>query len=114
MQLLSYARDHYLGPKSEIAFQKDLYLLKLIQKQLSRYTKKHCLNYRLFLNNIILFFNVFETFPAKVILFDVFSEQYHSILYTFLYHLNFIAENEFPHLDLNKEVSIQIQIILTH
>ena len=114
MELVPYARQHYLGSRTEIAFQKDLYLLKLLQKQLSRYDKKKCINYRLFLNNIILFFNVFETHPAKIILFETIPEKYHSIIYTFLYHLDYIAENEFTHILLDETISIQIKIMLSH
>lgn len=104
--IYDFARSTYCGPRSEQAFYHDISLIKLIQKQLTRYQKKKCLNYRLLLNNIILFFNVFNVQSAKTILFNTIPTEFHTVLKTFLFFLNFLTDEECVGLKLDHTILI--------
>lgn len=110
--LIEYARAYYIGSKTEYSFKRDFYLLKLINKQLIRYRKKNVLNYRLLLNNVILFFNVFQTQQGKTILFHFIDPQFHSIMKTILFHLNLLQDDELNHIALDQHVSIILEEML--
>ena len=88
------AKPFYIGPRIESSFKRDISLLKLIHKQLTRYEKNKTLNIRLLLNNIILFFNVFKTSSGKTLLLSFISSKHHPIIHSVLYHLNLLTEQE--------------------
>lgn len=106
------AKPFYLGTKTETSFRRDISLLKLIQKQLTRYEKNKTLNMRLLLNNIILFFNVFMTKPGKEMLFSFICPKHHPIVNSVLYHLDFLTEQEMENVMMDQVVFSEIDQLL--
>jgi hypothetical protein len=107
--ILLFARTNYLGPRSEVSFVRDMATLRILQKQITRYYKKRLINYRLFLNNIILFFNVFSIRDGKFILFNYIDSDYHYVLKTFLTFLDYMEEFELPNVEISTELLLGIK-----
>lgn len=84
-------------------FRSDLTTIKMIKKGLS--TRKR--NLRLLVNQLILFFNVFETNAAVEMLLYTVPEHQHTEIKTLMYFLNFVSDryisDEFD-LELIKEL----------
>lgn len=89
---LLFAMTHYKNRQcNDIKeFYNDLSKIKNIKKQLNRYIFSDAINERLFLNNIILFFNVFEIDAACVMLIFKIPQKCWSPLKTALNFLGYL------------------------
>lgn len=111
--LIRLASTGYLGSKSITAFQNDLFKLKSIKRQLIRYDKTQRINVRLLLNNVILFFNCFNTSIGKQVMFSFFtSDKHKSIVKTCLIHLNLMDECEHTDITIHPYFDTEIRIII--
>lgn len=111
--LIKLASIGYLGGKSIIEFQNDILKLKSIKRQLIRYDKTNKVNVRLFLNNIILFFNCFNTKIAKEVIFRFLISDYHkSIVKTCLIYLSLMEEDELIEIKRNHLFDVELSIIM--
>lgn len=81
---------YYDNPKclSIEEFRSDLYRIKYLKKLFRKYYDENELKERLILNHIIIFFNMFRSREACRLLFFSISEEYHSLLKTFLVYCN--------------------------
>lgn len=112
-ELIKLASLGYLGGKSIIAFQNDILKLKSIKRQLIRYDKTNKVNVRLFLNNIILFFNCFNTSIGKEVIFKFLTSDLHkSIVKTCLIYLSLMEEEELIDIGRNNLFDIELSIIM--
>lgn len=87
-------------------FYDDFNKSQVIQKQVSRFVNSGQLNERLFLNNVICFFNVFEKEAAKLMLIYKCRRTYEhlSIIKTTMYFLSFFKEDELPQIPINQNL----------
>ena len=112
-ELIKLASLGYLGGKSIIAFQNDILKLKSIKRQLIRYDKTNKVNVRLFLNNIILFFNCFNTTIGKEVIFRFLTSDCHkSIVKTCLIYLSLMEEEELIEIGRNHLFDVELSIIM--
>lgn len=107
------ASKGYLKGKFIHTFQKDLLRLKIIKRQLIRFSKTKKINLRLFVNNLILFFNCFDTTICKILLYEyIFNEESLSIIKTCLIHINLMLDDEWIEISLNDYIEYQIRITI--
>ena len=81
------------GPEE---FYSDLEKLQTIKKMLTRYHSSGQINERLFLNLVIIFFNVFELDAAKTILLYKINRNHWTYIKTVMVFLRFMKEDELP------------------
>lgn len=111
---IELASRGYIRSKFITLFQKDLLRIKIIKRQLSRYSKTKKLNLRLFLNNLILFFNAFDTTIGKALIYDCISEkEYRSVLKTCLVQLQLMQIEEWMDVPIYNPVAIELKILLS-
>lgn len=96
------ASKGYLKGKFIHTFQKDLLRLKIIKRQLIRFSKTKKINLRLFVNNLILFTNCFDSSISKILLYEYIEEfQSLSVIKTCLIYINLIREEEWIEITLD-------------
>lgn len=102
-----YAMKHYDNPQcvDMDEFYDDLHRTKYIKRLFNRYKSKNDLQERLILNHIIIFYNVFGIIAATKLLFFRISEEYHTILKTFLIYLNYIKSDFRTDIKLDNKVT---------
>lgn len=100
---LLFAIKHYNNPVcSDInEFYEDINKIKNIKKQLTRYYLNSELNERLFLNNIITFFNVFELEAAKIMLLHKIDYDNWSALKTAFLFLGYMTDSELEYIQID-------------
>mgnify|MGYP001767875716 CR=1 FL=1 len=107
------ASKGYLKGKFIHTFQKDLLRLKIIKRQLIRFSKTRKINLRLFVNNLILFFNCFDTKICKILLYEyILNEESLSIIKTCLIYINLMLEDEWMEISLNEYIEYQIRLTI--
>ena len=82
-------------------FYEDLNRIKYIKRQISKYYLNDDINERLFLNNMITFFNVFEIQAAKVMLFQKIEREFWELLKTTIVFLGFMKPTELPQVSID-------------
>lgn len=99
-----YAARNYYNPSciDSKEFYEDLKRFKYIKRLLNKYDKTQQLSERRILNHIIVIFNVFGIEPAKRMLLYKLDEQHISVIKTFLIYLNYIRNDEFVDVPLDK------------
>lgn len=101
-ELIILASTGYIGGKFLPSFKKDLLRLKIIKRQLSRYTRNKKINLRLFINNLILFFNCFDTHIGKILIYHYIQDEIQrSVIKTCLLYINLILEEEWIEIELD-------------
>jgi len=88
-----YAMKYYDNPQclSEKDFYSDMNSIKYIKRLFNRYLSTGELKERLLLNHLITFYNMFPIDVGNRILFLKMPENVHSILKTFLIHLDYMT-----------------------
>ena len=107
-----YAMKHYNNPQctSIDEFNDDLNRMKYLKRLFKKYYNIGVLKYRLILNHIIIFYNVFGIDAGTRLLFYRIEREFHSVMKTFLVYLNFLPEGDIMEVDLvsiplNREVT---------
>ena len=80
-------------------FYDDLGKIRYIKRQITKYYIEDEINERLFLNNMITFFNVFEHRAAIIMLFHKMGREYWGIIKTVAIFLGFMTEDELPEIE---------------
>lgn len=104
--LLLYAAKHYYNPRcTDIEeFYEDLKRFKYIKRLLNRYEETNQLSERLILNHLIIIFNTFGIEASlKILQLKVDIDQWH-ILKPFLIFLNYIKNDQFTNIVMDKAV----------
>jgi hypothetical protein len=86
-------------------FYEDINRIKYIKKQLTRYYLNGEINERLFLNNIITFFNVFEIEAGKIMLLHKIDFDHWSALKTSLVFLGYMKKEEINYIELDSFIN---------
>jgi len=86
-------------------FYEDINKIKYIKKQVSRYYTNNEINERLFLNNIITFFNVFELEAAKIMLLHKIEFDYWSAIKTAMVFLGYMKKEEIDYVKLDPTIN---------
>ena len=90
-------------------FYEDLRKIRYIKRQITKYYIDDEINERLFLNNMITFFNVFEPEAAKVLLFHKLEREYWGIVKTVTVFLGFMRDEEMPEIEQDLELKEKIE-----
>lgn len=110
---IDLASRGYIRSKIINSFQQDLLKIKVIKRQLSRYSNSSKINLRLFLNNLILFFNCFDTSIGKSLLYDFIKEdKERSVIKTALIKLNLMTEDEWFSIPKDKFILKELNLLL--
>ncbi len=111
---INFAAKGYIKGKFIISFQKDLVKLKIINRQLIRFSKTKKINLRLFVNNLILFFNCFETNTCKILLKEYISD-YHSlsVIKTCLIYISLMIEDEWTEITIHDQIEYDLKLIIS-
>lgn len=98
-----YAAKHYDNPYmiDESEFHNDLNVIKYLKKLFTSYRKNGVLKERLILNHLILFYNVFESEQATLMLIFRMNQEQYSILKTFLIFLNKIGDHQLSEIEMD-------------
>ena len=104
--VVMYAIRHYNNPQceGEKEFEDDLKRFKYIKRLLRKFQDTGILKERLLLNHLIVLHNVFGTTACVTLLLYKIQEEYWPVLKAFLIFLNSIREEEWEHIQENKEV----------
>jgi hypothetical protein len=89
-----YAMKYYDNPQclSESDFYSDMNIIKYLKRLFNRYLSTGDLKERLILNHLITFYNLFPIEVGNRILFLKIPENSHSMLKTFLIHLDYMTD----------------------
>ena len=108
------ASNAYLRSKNIVSFKKDINHLKIIKRQLVRYGLSKKINLRLFLNNLILFFNSFDTSSGKVLIYNFITEpEFKSIIKTCLISILLMKDDEWIDIPISKWFETELKILLS-
>lgn len=111
---IEFASRGYIRSKFVNHFHKDLTRIKIIDRQLLRYSKTGKINLRLLLNNLILFFNCFNTSIGKLLINNCIVEQsYRSIIKTCLIEISLMTEDEWFEIPINEKFRTQLKELLS-
>lgn len=102
---LQIALKYYDNPQcsSLTEIENDLKRIGYIQKLFNRYLNNGDLKERLILNHIIILFNVFGDIAYDMLFLKI-SEEYHSILVTFLVYLNRMRYDQLSKFQLDSNI----------
>lgn len=91
-ELFNYALKHYYNPSCKTAeeFAIDYNLTLRIKKLLTRHLSGDIINFRLLLNNFMMFYNVFDSEAATVLLFYKLPKEHHPFVKTIATFLNYL------------------------
>jgi len=104
-QQILLASKGYIRGKFIYNFEKDLIRLKIIKRQLIRYSKNKKINLRLFVNNLILFFNCFDTTIGKILLFEYVEDiESRSVIKTCLINISLMLEDEWIEIRIDNNI----------
>ena len=108
-----YAARNYTNPRilDAAEFYEDLSRFKYIKKLFTRYEFHQELREQLIINHIISIFNVFEYKAAVKMCFFKVSASQHPALKTFLLFLNYIRDDEYPHIPCDLYVTKKLNNI---
>lgn len=110
---IELASKGYIRSRFVNHFHKDLTRIKIINRQLLRHSKTDKINLRLLLNNLILFFNCFNTSIGKMLINNCISEKsYKSIIKTCLIEISLMTEDEWFEISINEKFRIQLRELL--
>jgi hypothetical protein len=110
---IELASKGYIRSRFVNHFRKDLTRIKIINRQLLRHSKTDKINLRLLLNNLILFFNCFNTTIGKLLLDSCITEKsYKSIIKTCLIQISLMTEDEWFQIPINEKFRIQLKMLL--
>lgn len=90
-------------------FHKDLDKIKIIKRQLSRYYMADEINERLFLNNMITFFNVFYVDAAKLMLIHKVRPEHWRSLKTAMKFLGYLYEHDMSEIQEDIELREKLE-----
>ena len=101
-----FAAKSYNNPQcmTEEEFQEDLQRFKYLKRLFNRYEITGELTERLILNHLIVLYNVFGIKEANHMMFYKIEEKNWSILKTFLVYLNYLPEDQYVEVPLDKNV----------
>ena len=90
---LMFAIKHYNNPQSVTVddFMEDMKKFKYLKRLLKRYLKTGVLRVNLFLNHLIILFNVFGEGTIPLLMYKL-GDEYYSIIKTFLVYINRIPD----------------------
>lgn len=106
-----FAAKNYYNPQCTgiEEFYKDLNKIKTIKRQLSRYYITDEINERLFLNNVITFFNVFYTDAAKLMLLHKIKTEYWRSLKTSMKFLGYLYDHDLKDIEEDLELKEKLE-----
>lgn len=101
-----FAARHYYNPKciDVEEFYEDLNRFKYIKRLLNRYIESGRLAERLILNHVIVVFNAFDVKPTLKMLEYKLDERQWEVIKPFLVFLRHIENNEYVHIQMDKNV----------
>ena len=111
--ILLYAAKNYYKPNCADAdeFYNDIKRFMYLKRLFNRYDKSNELSERLVLNHLIVIFNVFGIKPSlKMLEFHV-DNKYWYILKPFLIYLNYIKNDEYTNIEMDKEIVSRLRKI---
>ena len=111
---IELASRGYIRSKFVNSFHKDLIRINIIKRQLTRYSKTKKINLRLLLNNLILFFNCFNTSIGKILIKEIIIDtEFQSIIKTCLIEIDLMTNDEWINIRINEEFYINIKSLLS-
>lgn len=104
--IILFAAKHYYNPTCIDAeeFYEDLKRLKYIKRLLNKYLETGNISERLILNHLIAFFNVFDIKPSLQMIEFRFEDKYWPALKPFLIFLNYIRNDEYTSITMDKNI----------
>jgi hypothetical protein len=110
---LLFAIKNYINPVcSNISeFYDDINKIRYIKKQVSRYYLNNDINERLFLNNIITFFNVFEIEAAKIMLLHKIEFNHWSAIKTPMVFLGYMKKEEIDYIPIDPIIDEKLHLL---
>lgn len=101
-----FAAKSYNNPQcmTEEEFQEDLQRFKYLKRLFNRYETSGELTERLILNHLVILYNVFGIKEANHMMFYKIEEKNWSVLKTFLVYLNYLPEEQYVEVPLDKNV----------
>jgi hypothetical protein len=111
--LILYAAKNYYNPKCiDIdEFYEDLNKFKYIKRLCNKYERKGELSERLILNHLIVLFNAFGVEPTLRMMELKMKGSHWNILKPFLIYLNFIRNDQYTNIKMDKKVIEQLRKI---
>lgn len=90
-------------------FYEDVDKIKYIKRQLTRYYMTDEINERLFLNNVIVFFNVFDLEAAKIMLLHKIEQEFWGSLKSAMIFLGYMRDDELSDIPEDIELTQKLE-----